>query len=447
MKKISSRSRVILLLSLLVLIGLGAFVLQYFSQARQWVTFPGSPHVYTGNNLTAGTVLDRDGVTLLTNSADGRIYSTDETVRKATLHLLGDRYGYIRSAVLDTYADQMLGFSPVQGLYSDQGTQMHLTLRAAAQTTACETMGDRHGCVVVYNYQTGEILCLYSSPCYDPDHMPDVEGDTTGQYDGVYVNRPLASTYTPGSIFKLVTAAAVLENISDIEQRTFTCNGETVIDGKPVRCQHAHGTLTFSDALARSCNVVFGQLAVELGAQTLTESAQRLGIAQNLRLDGAMTAAGQFDVSEAGDWELAWAGIGQYTDLVNPLQFATLVGAIANGGAAAAPYLVSDVGDYHAETVVMPPVMEADTAERLREMMIRNVQTVYGSASFPAVTVGAKSGTAEQDGDTMPNATFAGFLLDETYPLAFVAVVEHAGSGSEVCIPILNAVLQSCMQS
>jgi len=447
MKKISSRSRVILLLALLVLIGLSAFVLQYFAQAGEWVTFSGSPHVYTGNNLTTGTVLDRDGVTLLTNAGEGRIYSPDETLRKATLHLLGDRYGYIPSPMLSTYADQMLGYSPVQGLYSKTETEMRLTVLAAAKTTACEAMGDRHGCVVVYNYQTGEILCLYSSPCYDPDQIPDVEGDTTGQYDGVYVNRPLASAYTPGSIFKLVTATAALENIADLETRSFTCTGETVIDGKAVRCQHEHGTLSFADALARSCNVVFGQLAVELGAETLTECAQRLGITQSLRLDGAATAAGQFDVSEAGDWELAWAGIGQYTDLVNPLQFATLVGAIANGGAAAEPYLVSEVGSYHAGTEMLSRVMETDTAERLRELMIRNVQTVYGCENFPAAVVGAKSGTAEQDGGAMPNATFAGFLLDETYPLAFAAVVEHAGSGSEVCIPILNEVLQSCMMN
>ena len=89
--------------------------------------------------------------------------------------------------------------------------------------------------------------------------------------------------------------------------------------------------------------------------------------------------------------------------------------------------------------------MDENNAKQLSELMIHNVQTVYGSWNFPAVTIGAKSGTAEQEG-TLPHATFAGFVQDDNYPLAFVIVVENAGSGSETCIPIVNAILTACMQ-
>ena len=446
MRKVSSRAKTVILLALLVLVGLAVFFVQYLFQAGDWVTFTGSPHVYTGTNLTTGTIRDRSGVLLLENSEGGRIYSSDETIRKATLHLLGDRYGYIPSPMLSRYADQMAGFDPIRGIYGSTGGEMTLTISAAANTTAYEALAGRHGSVAVYNYKTGEVLCLLSAPSYDPDHMPDVENDTTGQYEGVYVNRPIAATYPPGSIFKLVTMAAAIETLPNWQTSVYTCNGVTYVGGQEVRCLKVHGSVDLATALAKSCNVAFGELAVELGAESMTETAQRLGIMSRLVVDGLSTAAGSVDLQSADDWDLAWAGIGQYTDLVNPVQFMTLIGAIANGGRAAQPYLVAAVdGAYEAETVLMESAMARETAEQLATLMVNNVQTVYGSWNFPSMTVGAKSGTAEQEG-ALPHATFAGFVQDENYPLAFVVVVENAGSGSEICIPVVNAVLNVLMQ-
>lgn len=447
MRHVSRRAAVVLVLAGLVLAGLLVLLIQYVFQAKSWAAFPGSPHVYRGNNLTAGTVTDRGGELLLRSDESGRSYAADETLRKATLHLLGDRYGYIPSNVLSDHAADMIGFDLVQGLYHSSSGTMRLSLSAAANTTAYQQLAGRHGCVAVYNYRTGEILCLVSAPSYDPDNMPDIEGDSSGQYDGVYVNRPVAGTYTPGSIFKLVTAAAALEQLDDLDTRTFYCGGVTEIGGKPVHCLNVHGSITFREALAKSCNVVFGQLAAELGADTINGYAAALGVTQSLSFDGLRTAAGSVQADDSDPWELAWAGIGQSTDLINPVQYMTLMGAIANGGQAALPYLVEEIpGQYQAETAMLPAALSQQTADRLAELMINNVQTVYGSWNFPSVTVGAKSGTAEQDPGQLANATFAGFVQDENYPLAFVAVVEHAGSGSEVCIPIISAVLQVCIQ-
>lgn len=447
MKKVSNRSFVVILIAGVVLIGLLAFLVQYAASADDWIIFPGSPHVYDGNNLTTGTIRDRNGRTLLTNQEGKRLYSGDETIRKATLHLLGDRYGYIPSVVLSEYAAEMAGFRVTQGIYGSDGGEMTLTISAAANTTAYEMLSGHSGCVTVYNYQTGEVLCLASAPSYDPDYMPDIENDLSGQYEGVYVNRPVAAAYTPGSIFKLVTSVAALENIDDLDQRTFHCNGMTAIAGQPVNCLNVHGDIIFRDALAKSCNVVFAQLAVELGEETLSRCVRQLGIEESLTMDGLLTKAGQYDLSDATDWDLAWSGIGQYTDLINPVQFMTFVGAIANGGQAAAPYLVQEVkGAYSANITISDQILQKETAEQLAELMVYNVQNVYGAWNFPEVTVGAKSGTAEQSGAQLPHATFAGFIQDERYPLAFVVVVENAGAGSDTCIPIVNAVLRVCME-
>ena len=169
-------------------------------------------HVYTGTNLTGGKIYDRSGVRIL-NTTGGRVYSADEAVREATVHLLGDRYGYISAPLLGNFAEQMIGYDKITGLNeASKGTaSARLTISAEVQKAALQALGSYHGAVGVYNYKTGEILCAVTSPSYDPDNIPDIAGDETGTYDGVYLNRFFDAAYTPGSIFKLVTSAAALE--------------------------------------------------------------------------------------------------------------------------------------------------------------------------------------------------------------------------------------------
>ena len=230
MKKVSGRAIFPLILAIVLLAGTVLLCVRYFAKADEWVTFSGSPHVYTGVNLDGGVVTDRDG-TLLLDSTDGRTYSADAVTRTATMHLLGDRYGYIQAPLLGSFADDMIGFDKINGLYGAEGTEANaaLTLSAAAQTAAYQALGNYHGTVGVYNYKTGEILCAVTSPSYDPDNMPDVDADTSGAYDGVYVNRFFQAAYTPGSIFKIVTLAAAIETVPDWESLTFTCEGKTII--------------------------------------------------------------------------------------------------------------------------------------------------------------------------------------------------------------------------
>ena len=232
MKRLSNRTIFLLILMGVLVLGLGFFTVRYFLYAGEWVTFQGSPHVYSGSNLSSGKVTDRDGVLLL-DSTDGRVYAEDPVIRAATMHLLGDRYGYISAPVLTEYADYLVGFNPVNGIFGqNQGANTAvLSISAQVQKVAYEALGNYHGTVGVYNYKTGEILCAVTSPSYDPDNMPDVEGDQTGAYDGVYLNRFFQTSTVPGSIFKIVTAAAALETLGDLSGRTFTCNGTLDIGG------------------------------------------------------------------------------------------------------------------------------------------------------------------------------------------------------------------------
>lgn len=449
MKKVSGRAIFPLILAIVLLAGTVLLCVRYFAKADEWVTFSGSPHVYTGVNLDGGVVTDRDG-TLLLDSTDGRTYSADAVTRTATMHLLGDRYGYIQAPLLGSFADDMIGFDKINGLYGAEGTEANaaLTLSAAAQTAAYQALGNYHGTVGVYNYKTGEILCVVTSPSYDPDNMPDVDADTSGAYDGVYVNRFFQAAYTPGSIFKIVTLAAAIETVPDWENLTFTCEGKTIIGGQEIICEGVHGTITLKQALAHSCNVAFGELAGKVGTKALMEYAEKLGLSESFECDGIPVKAGTVDLKDADAGDLAWAGIGQYTDQVNALTFMRAMGRIAGGGTGAEPYLMAKItrGEktaYEAKTETSSRALKAETATKLTEYLRNNVATMYGDWQFGGLNVCAKSGTAEHEGKTA-DAMFAGFCVDENCPLAFVVFVENGGSGSAVAAPIAAKVLQVC---
>ena len=449
MKKVSGRAIFPLILAIVLLAGTVLLCVRYFAKADEWVTFSGSPHVYTGVNLDGGVVTDRDG-TLLLDSTDGRTYSADAVTRTATMHLLGDRYGYIQAPLLGSFADDMIGFDKINGLYGAEGTEANaaLTLSAAAQTAAYQALGNYHGTVGVYNYKTGEILCAVTSPSYDPDNMPDVDADTSGAYDGVYVNRFFQAAYTPGSIFKIVTLAAAIETVPDWESLTFTCEGKTIIGGQEIICEGVHGTITLKQALAHSCNVAFGELAGKVGTKALMEYAEKLGLTESFECDGIPVKAGTVDLKDADAGDLAWAGIGQYTDQVNALTFMRAMGRIAGGGTGAEPYLMAKItrGEktvYEAKTETSSRALKAETAAKLTEYLRNNVATMYGDWQFGGLNVCAKSGTAEHEGKTA-DAMFAGFCVDENCPLAFVVFVENGGAGSAVAAPIAAKVLQVC---
>ncbi len=450
MNRIAGRATIALLLVLALLGGFVFFVCEYVFRAGDWVIFSGSPHVYNGGNIGCGVIEDRDGVLLLDLSGQ-RTYAEAEQIRRSLVHWLGDRNGNISAPALSTYAAELAGFDLLNGIYSYAGTggTAQLTLSAQVQAVALEAMGEYKGTIGVYNYKTGELICAVTTPTYDPDNAPDIEGDDAQQYDGLYINRFVQSLYTPGSIFKIVTLAAAIETIPDITEQTFVCRGSCIVDGQEIICDGTHWEQDLKTAFRNSCNCAFAQIAQQLGQDTLSRYVEQFGVLDAVTFDGITTAAGQFDLSNANLADTAWAGVGQYTDLVNPCSFLTFVGAIASGGKGTTPYLVEKVTSdgiksYSASTVRNDRIMSTATAQILQEYMAFNVTDKYGSENFPGLTVCAKTGTAEVGGDKKPNAMIAGFVSDDAYPLAFVIAVEDAGYGKTVCVPILSKVLAEC---
>lgn len=449
MNRIASRASAAVVLVLVLLGGLGFFLAEYFHKAADWVVFTGSPHVYQDGKLGSGVVTDREGI-LLADLRDGRSYSTDETLRKAVLHWVGDRQGNVSVPYMDYFTETLLAYDPVKGLYQygENAGVITLTLSAKLQKAALEAMGDRVGTLAIYNYRTGEILCAISTPTFDPDNVPDIAGDTTGAYTGVYVNRFLHGAYTPGSIFKIVTLAAALELEPELLEARFSCEGSYKMSGGKVTCTGTHGQQTLQEAFRNSCNCAFAQVTEALGQEKLLTFVEKSGILESQTFDGYVTQSGNFDHAVTSAQELAWSGIGQHKDLVNPCGFLTFLGAIAGNGSAVEPYCVARVssGDrvtYSAEENKGDAIFSGETARILREFMGLNVTEKYGADRFAGFTVCAKSGTAEVGGGKEPNAMFAGFLTDRDYPLAFVVTVEEGGYGAQTCIPILEKVLEA----
>lgn len=443
MNRVASRAMIAMVLVVALLGGMVFFVADYISSSGDWVRFTGSPHYYQ----SSGMILDADGA-ILVDFSDGKTYAQDITLRKATMHWLGDRTGNVDTTIYDAYRKYMVPYDMVEGVYTygDAEGRIRLTLSSRLETAALKALGDHKGTVAVYNYRTGELVCAVTSPTYDPDNMPDIAGDTTGAYEGVYMNRLLQSTYTPGSIFKIVTLTVALESIPNARELTFECDGSYEVGSGKVTCESSHGHQTLKQAFANSCNCAFAQLVQQIGRDKLQHYVELFGVMDSVSFDGFTTKKGNFDLSDAFNENLCWSGIGQYTDLINPCAYLRFVGAIAAGGAGYSPYVVDKVTvgketTYRAKPHREDRIMSQETAATVREYMRNNVATKYGDDNFQGFTVCAKTGTAQVKGKK-PNAMFTGFLLDEEYPYAFIVAVEDAGYGRTVCVPIVSAILK-----
>lgn len=447
MKQIGGRAIVMVIFVFIFALGAAVFLFGFVTKGDNWAAYPTNRHIYTNGELVkAGTITDRTGM-VLAETVDGkRSFSSDKSVRAATLHAVGDLEGKISTGVHTAYWQQLTGYELLNGTYniSGEGNDMQLTLDADLCATAAKALGSRSGAVGVYNYKTGEIICMTSTPSYDPNNPPEDVAEETG----LYVNRLLSGKYAPGSIFKLVTAVSAINNIADIENRTFTCDRGVEIGGEWVSCMHNHGTIGFEDALASSCNATFAQLAVELGRDTMTKTANQLGFNKSLYMDGIKCAASSYEVGKARDIELAWSGMGQYNDMVNPFHYLVFMGAVANHGQPMKPYMIESITSPAGMPVHLKNngkgsrMMSTETADKMAEMMRNNVLENYGDGNFPGLELCAKTGTAEV-GDVTPHSWFVGFSQSEDKPYAFVVVVENAGAGISVAARIANTVLQA----
>ena len=443
MKKIEKRAIMCLLLAFVLLTGVGIFSYRYVVNGDDWASYEGNRDVYNEGDLSKGKLYDTNGTLLMQNTTDGMIFNDDASVRTALMHITGDKDNNISTGANRAFTDELIGYNLINGVYSlnNAGKDVTLTLDADICATAYEALAGRSGTVGVYNYKTGEILCMVSSPTYDPVDPP------SEPEDGVYLNRFTSATFVPGSTFKLVTAAAAIENLDDAYTWEINCTGSVSYGGEyAVTDVSAHGTVDLEKALEVSCNCYFGQLAEKLGPDLLKKYTEKAGLMTSYDIDGIKTAEGTFDFPDSG-MNLAWTGIGQWEDMINPCSMMVYMGAIANGGKATHPNIVKPTTFMGKQidkiTTKTTNMIDSTTAASLTEMMANNVASHYGSENFPSLSLCAKSGTAEVGDYKEPHAWFTGFLNDETNPYAFVVLVENSGYGADVAGAVANTVLQA----
>ena len=442
MRKQERRAKICLLLAFILFAGVVLFGSRLVKDGGKWASFYGNSQIYTDGRINRGTVSDRNGEVLLECTRDGFKYSDYYETRRATVHAVGDPDGNIASGAINVFKSQLIGYDLMNGIYdtSRMGKKIRLTIDAEANVAAYEALGRRTGLVGVYNWKTGEILCMVSTPTFDPaDRLPDADDG-----EGYYFNNFLDGQITPGSTFKLVTSAAVIDNKDDRDSYKFDCDGENEYNGTEFTDVRSHGEVNFRSALAQSCNGAFGELARELGAKTLQEYTEKAGLTEPVDVNGIKTAAGSFDFPADDNIKLSWAGIGQADDLVNPCAMMVFMGAIANEGEAIQPTLIKSATFLREITggKSLGRYLEKETAAELRSMMKKNVVENYGEENYDGLDIYAKSGTAETGGYN-PDAWFVGFTDDENAPYAFVVWVKDGGYGSEVAGPIARSVIRT----
>lgn len=432
--KVRTRAISIYLLVAVAVLGMGVFVVRYVIYGARWASPP-----YSGGVLTVGVVTDRNGI-VLADVVDGRrVFADNADIRRSTLHAVGDLDGNVGTGALTVFASELMGYNLITGSYSMTGAsrRIALTIDANLNAVALRALDGRNGVVMVSNYETGEVLVMVSSPTFDPANPPATVD--TPALEGVYVNRAIQSAFTPGSTFKLVTAAAALEQIDNIHDRVFECTGQLQFGADTLICHSVHGTLGIRRGMQVSCNIVYGKLAIELGADTLERYAERLGLSVRTSVGGINTARGNFDRATY-DINLAWSGVGQYTNTVCPASMLRFVGAIANEGNAVELQLRKREGITAALPARTERILSQTAAAQLSELIeIQNRQ------NFPGLELYAKTGTAQVGGGQDPHAWFVGYITNEDFPLAFVVMVENGGGGAAVAAPIANRVLQAAI--
>lgn len=454
MKRIMTRSLILWFVTFAFLGGiifLGGKTIWFHNE---WVQQPFNGHMASGGGLgRAGKIYDRNDLTVAYSENGERYYSDDQTTREALLHVIGDESLNISTGIQSRYRTNLSGYNFILGAGIPDSlrpnSDVKLTVDANACRAAYAAMNGHKGCCVVYNYQTGEVLCDISTPSYDPADPPHIDESNESEYDGVYLDNVVSSRFTPGSVFKIITAAAAIESIPDIYEQTFECDGYYDVEGTPITCEDAHGTQSFSEAFANSCNCAFAQIALQVGEEKMKAVAEELGFNNDsFRMSDIPIIASHYDATGAGDNYLAWSGIGQYQDLANPMLMAMICSCVANSGTATAPYIVADDGNLvdklniavnKARDVSM---VSPDTAARLKELMKGSAESyAWRGVSLAGLDFCAKTGTAEVGQDKEPTAWFVGFIDDVNHPYAFAAVVTEGGYGIDAASPVVAAAI------
>jgi peptidoglycan glycosyltransferase len=441
-----------------------------------------------------GSILAADGTTVLASSRKSpgdlrfqRRYPHGELYAHET-----GFYSFVfgRTELEQTYNDFLAGDAPelLQQTLTDlilgrpkQGATIVTTLVPEIQEVAAAEATREAGDVAIaaIDPATGDVLALVSEPSYDPNLLasqdPKVVRDSWDELnedpDKPLLSKASDELFPPGSTFKLVTASAALENgfgpdslwpnpneldlpLTDATIENFggsTCSGGSQI--------------TLADALRQSCNVVFGAVGLELGADALAEQAREYGFTAEPGEDlvpfdipwtsGVFPAPETFAEREPA---VAISAIGQQDVAANPLQMALVAAAIGNGGVEMQPRLVTEARDPTGQVIAefapreFSQPLSAANAAALTRMMVGVVESGTGTAAqIPGVTVAGKTGTAQHGVGANPHAWFVSFAPAEAPEVAVAVIVLDGGSlsseatGGQLAAPIARAVLEAAL--
>jgi peptidoglycan glycosyltransferase len=354
-----------------------------------------------------------------------------------------------------------------------QGGSVVLTLDPAAQEAAYDALGDRKGAVVALDPATGAVLAMVSKPSFDPNrlasHAVGEQQQAWKRYnadpDRPLTNRAAGELYPPGSVFKLVTAAAALDSgrytpdgrIPGPAELDLPLTDRTLPNQSGAACGPG-GQTTLTEALRISCNTAFAGVGLALGADALAEQAERFGL-EDTPLGDLPAAVSRFpDQPDAP--QTALSAIGQFDVRVSPLQVAMVSAAIANNGVLMQPHLVREQRTPDLEVLSstepqeLSQAISAETAEALTAMMVRVVQEGTGTnAQISGIDVAGKTGTAQSDPQRPPYAWFTSFAPADEPRVAVAVLIEDAGvsrsevSGNSLAAPVARAVMQAVLGS
>lgn len=351
-----------------------------------------------------------------------------------------------------------------------QGGNVVLTINNDAQQAAFEGLAGQEGAVVALDPRTGAVLALVSSPSFDPNplasHDPTV---VSKSYDRLaadpadpLLDRPIQQTYPPGSLFKVVVAAAALSSgkyspateVPGPAQLDLPQTDKSINNYDNLPC--IDGTPTLTQALAISCNTAFAGVGLELGEAALRQQAEAFGFNQAFTIP--LPVVPSVFPKNLDPPQTAQAAIGQFDVRATVMQMAMVAAGVANQGVVMYPYLVAqeqapDLSVLAAtEPEVLSEAVSPAVAGELTDMMVAVVTDGTGTnAAIPGVTVAGKTGTA-QDGNRPPHVWFMAFAPAEDPQVAVAVLVENGGqlgdeaTGGAVAAPIARAVMEAVLQ-
>lgn len=320
----------------------------------------------------------------------------------------------------------------------------------------CEEQKPKTATAIVMNPNTGEIVAMSSKPSFDLNNPPR---NNVAELLQNVKNLSIVDIYEPGSTFKVLTTATALEEKVTTPNEGFYDPGYRIVDGEKIKCWKliGHGQQTMTDGLCNSCNSVFVDLALRLGADTMYEYFEKYGFGSPLGVDFLGEASGILMNKESTKRvDLARMGFGQAI-AVSPIQLITAICSVLNGGNLLKPYFIKEVTDvngkmvYHNQPTVLNKTISEGTSAQIREMLEKVVTKSNAINAFiPGYRVSGKTGTSQkyEDGKIVQKyvSSFVGaFPADKPeYVVLVIADEPSAGNyfGSVVATPYAKLIFE-----